>query len=87
MTRLDYDKYAFGANVGWLVYLTKTKEYALVLAPDGDYSMCIISLLFDTEVDAKYELHHKADCWIPGDVPAEWKFEEGSWSERYARGD
>ena len=87
MTRLDYDKYAFGANVGWLVYLTKTKEYALVLAPDGNYSKCIISQLFDTETDAKYELRHKADSGLPGDVPTEWKFDEGSWSERYARGE
>ena len=82
-----YSKYAFGPNVGWLVYLKKTKEYAIVLAPDGDYSKCIITQLFDTEVDAKYELCHKADSGLTGDVLAEWKFEEGSWSERYARGE
>lgn len=81
-----YNKYAFGSNVGWLVYLATHNEYALVLAPDADYSKCIISQLFDTEIDAKYEVHHTADSGLTGDVP-EWKFEEGSWSERYARGE
>ena len=81
-----YNVYVFGLNEGWIVYLAKTNEYALVLAYEGDYSNCIISQLYETEADARWAIKHEADYGLIQDVPEEWCFESGSWSEKYANG-
>ena len=81
-----YTMYMFGLNEGWIVYLAHTDNYALVLAYEGDYDNCIISSLYDTEDDALRDVRREADGGLFQDIP-EWKYEPGSWSERYAAGE